>query len=79
MGSAKKGRPGTGKLVREAKALRTYRLTPAKIEEARRLLGVSTATAAIETALDMVVFRHDLIKGTDALFGMNIKHPDASE
>ena len=37
---------------------RTYRLTPAKLEAAKRALGVKTATEAIEEALDRVVARH---------------------
>ena len=37
---------------------RTYRLTPAKLEAAKRALGVKTATEAIEEALDRVVSRN---------------------
>jgi hypothetical protein len=39
---------------------RTYRLTPAKIEAAKHVLGVKTATEAIEEALDLVVSRHQV-------------------
>lgn len=67
----------TAKVVREAKVSRTYRLNPARVEEARRALGVPTATAAIETALDMVTFRHELVDGTRALKGITIRHPEA--
>ena len=48
-------RAGIGPAVR--KTARTFRLTPGKVEAAQRILGVPTATEAIETALDMVVFR----------------------
>ena len=45
---------------------RTYRLTPAKLEAAKKALGVKTATAAIEEALDMVVSRQQGLNGRDA-------------
>jgi hypothetical protein len=52
------------------KKARTFRLTPGKIEAAQRILGVPTATDAIETALDMVIFREELIRGTKAALGI---------
>lgn len=67
----------TTKVVREAKVSRTYRLNPARVEEARRALGVPTATAAIETALDMVTFRQELVDGSRALRGISIRPPEA--
>lgn len=71
-------KPGkTAKVVREAKVSRTYRLNPARVEEARRALGVATATAAIETALDMVTFRHELADGARTLRGTVIRPPEA--
>ncbi|MBA3579178.1 MAG: hypothetical protein M3403_01975 [Gemmatimonadota bacterium] len=71
-------KPGkTAKIVREIKVSRTYRLNPARVEEARRALGVPTATAAIETALDMVTFRHELAEGTRVLRGIAIRPPEA--
>ncbi|MHB1327175.1 MAG: hypothetical protein ACYC2K_03155 [Gemmatimonadales bacterium] len=59
-----------------AKVSKTYRLTPAKLAAAQKILGTSTATETIETALDMVVFRQELIDGTRALFGLEIASPD---
>lgn len=67
----------TGKVVRETKVSRTYRLNPARVEEARRALGVPTATAAIETALDMVTFSQELVDGTRAMKGIVIRPPEA--
>ena len=55
---------------------KTYRLSEAKIAAARRILGVDTATAAIETALDMVVFRKELVDGTAAMLGVEITSLD---
>lgn len=67
--------PRKGAKVSE-KAPKTYRLSPAKIAAARRILGAPTATAAIEQALDMVVFRKELADGTAAMFGVDIASYD---
>jgi hypothetical protein len=63
----------------ERKVSKTYRLTESKISEARRILGADTATAAIETALDMVVFRHELMEGTRAMRGVAVTRFDDAE
>jgi hypothetical protein len=59
--------------VSEAKIAKTYRLAPGKIAMAQRILGAPTATATIEQALDMVVFRRELIEGTRTLAGLRIE------
>ena len=56
---------------------RTYRLPVAKLEAAKRALGASTFTEAIERALDLVVFRRELVDGTGAMLGVQITSPDA--
>lgn len=58
--------------VSEAKVAMSYRLSPGKIATAQKVLGAATATAAIEQALDMVVFRHELIEGTRSINGLDI-------
>ncbi len=58
------------------KVARTFRLTPGKVEAAQKILGASTATDTIETALDMVVFRRELVQGVEAAFGLEISPPD---
>jgi hypothetical protein len=58
------------------KVPRTYRLAPAKVAAAQRILGAATATETIETALDMIVFRQELIDGTRAMLGVSIAAPD---
>jgi hypothetical protein len=65
--------------VSEPKVAMSYRLSPAKIARAQRVLGTATATATIEEALDLVVFRRELIDGLDAAFGIEITEafPDA--
>lgn len=60
----------------EPKVSKTYRLRPAALAAAQKVLGTATATETIETALDMVVFRQELLDGTRALFGMAIVSPD---
>lgn len=64
------GRPGTARFPK------TYRLSPAKVAAAQRILGTPTATETIEAALDLVVFRHELVAGTRALLGTDIAPAD---
>jgi hypothetical protein len=49
---------------------------PSTLAAAQRILGTTTATETIETALDMVVFRDELLRGTRAIRGMGIEPPD---
>ena len=72
MGATRKPRGG------ESKVPKTYRLSPAKVAAAQRILGTDTATATIETALDMVVFRRELVEGTRAMLGVELASPDSS-
>jgi hypothetical protein len=55
---------------------RTYRLAPEKVAAAQRALGSATATEAIETALDLVLFRRELIAGTRAMLGVTFTPPE---
>ena len=61
---------------RETRVSRTYRLRLSKIKAAKRALGAATATEAIEKALDIAVFRRELIAGTRAMFGIKITSAD---
>jgi Arc/MetJ family transcription regulator len=63
----------------ERKVPKTYRLNPNKVAAAQRILGTPTATETIEAALDMVVFRQELIEGTRALRGVELTSPDAAD
>ena len=58
------------------RAPRTYRLTLSKLSAAQRALGAATATETIERALDLVVFRRELVNGTRAMLGVSIVSPD---
>ena len=59
------------------KVPKTYRLTPAKLARAQKILGAATATETIETALDMIVFRRELLDGTRAMRGVRIDSGDS--
>lgn len=61
------------------KVPKTYRLNPNKIAAAQRILGTPTATETIEAALDMVVFRQELVEGTRAMRGVELTSPDAPD
>lgn len=60
---------------RERKVPHTFRLAPAKLEAAQRILGAATATETIESALDMIVFRDELLRGTRDMLGVVIAPP----
>jgi len=64
---------------RGRKVPRTYRLAPEKVVAAQRALGCATATEAIETALDLVLFRRELIAGTRAMLGVVLTPPDPAD
>ena len=62
------------------KVAKSYRLSPKRISAAQRILGTPNATATIEEALDLVVFRHELVTGLGKARGLDIESafPDAS-
>jgi hypothetical protein len=51
---------------------KNFRLDQGRLDAAKRALGVRTETEAIETALDLVLFRQELVEGVDALVGARI-------
>lgn len=63
-------------LAGDRKVPKTYRLSPRKVAAAQRILGTPTATETIEAALDMVVFREELVAGTRAMLGVDLAAPD---
>lgn len=48
---------------------KNLRLSQSKIDEAREALGTATETETIEAALDLVVFRKELVEGIRAMRG----------
>jgi hypothetical protein len=66
----------TRRTTRDRKVPNTYRSSPATVAAAQRFLGSPTPTETIEAALDLVVFRDELVAGTRALLGTDIAPPD---
>ncbi len=51
------------------KVRKNLRLTQAKVDRARRILGTDTETETIEQALDLVAFRQEVVDGVRDLAG----------
>lgn len=51
------------------KVRKNLRLTQAKVDRARRILGAETETETIERALDLVAFRDEVVEGVRRLAG----------
>lgn len=79
MTKKKKGPRGTPARVSEPKVAMSYRLSPARIVRAQKILGAATATATIEEALDAVIFRRELMEATRRALGIPVvdAFPDA--
>jgi hypothetical protein len=62
------------------KVAKSYRLSPARIAAAQKVLGTPNETATIEEALDLVVLRDELTGGLKKAFGTDIvaAFPDGS-
>lgn len=52
-----------------ARRRKNIRLTQAKLDQARKVLGTETETETIEQALDLVIFRKQAIDGVRELAG----------
>ncbi|MEQ1856197.1 MAG: hypothetical protein ABL963_07000 [Longimicrobiales bacterium] len=48
---------------------KNLRLTQAKIDRARKILGTETETETIEQALDLVAFRREVVAGIERIAG----------
>lgn len=55
------------------KVAKSYRLSPRRIAAAQKILGTANATATIEEALDLVVFREELVSGLAKAHGIGIE------
>jgi hypothetical protein len=67
--------PDTG----ERLSRKNYRLHQSKIDRAKRILGASTETEAIEQALDLVAFGERLVAGVDGMRGKHLRDIFAEE
>ncbi len=50
---------------------KNLRLTQAKIDKAKKILGTETETETVEKALDLVAFRQEVLRGIDRIAGTN--------
>jgi hypothetical protein len=73
MGKKYQSKATPAKRVEEPKVAMSYRLSRDKIARAQGILGTATATATIEQALDLVVFRRELADGVESAFGIPIR------
>lgn len=81
MSKKKKGALLSPTRVSEPKVAMSYRLSPARIGRAQKILGAATATATIEEALDAVIFRRELMDETRRALGIPVvdAFPDAAD
>lgn len=57
----------------ESPRKKNIRLHQRKIDEAKAILGTATETETIETALDLVVLRDELVRGVRAMRGARLE------
>jgi hypothetical protein len=63
--------------TRKQTVRKNLRLSQAKIDRARKILGTKTETETIEQALDLVAFRDEVVSGLESLAGSGIlRDPD---
>lgn len=65
-------RAWSGSAPNEPARKKNVRLHQSKIDAARAILGTTTETETIEAALDLVVFRSELVEGVRAMRGANL-------
>jgi hypothetical protein len=58
---------------------KNLRLTQSKINKAKRILGTKTETETIEQALDLVVFRQEVLEGISRIAGTRAAEDVLSE
>jgi hypothetical protein len=62
-----------------SKHMKSFRLAADKIKRARKVLGTKTDTGTIEAALDMVIFRQELLDGLGAMSGAEFTSPESMD
>jgi hypothetical protein len=77
-GTRRKRRATTSgpRATRVGKVRKAFWLDPRLLDEARASLGVSSEREAVEVALDLVRFRHELLRSTRALVGLELSRID---
>lgn len=56
-------------MQRERTTRKDMRLSQAKLDRARRILGTKTETETVDQALDLVAFRHEVVAGVRRMAG----------
>lgn len=56
-------------MAKDARVRKNIRLSQAKLDRARRVLGTGTETETVDQALDLVVFRYEAIEGVRRMAG----------
>jgi hypothetical protein len=56
-------------MSKDVRVRKNLRLSQAKLNRARRLLGTTTETETVEQALDLVAFRHEAMEGVRRMGG----------
>lgn len=56
-------------MQRERTTRKSMRLSQAKLDRARRILGTKTETETVDQALDLVAFRHEVVAGVRRMAG----------
>lgn len=51
---------------------KNFRLSQDKIDRVREVLGAATETEAVDQALDLVLFRDELVRGVRAMEGVEL-------
>lgn len=70
-------RKATGRrAVSEGKVRKEFWLDPEALAEAQEFLGTATERETVETALELVAFRRDLVAGARALKGLRLSRID---
>lgn len=57
----------------ESPRRKSYRLHQSKIDRVREILRAGTETEAIETAMDLVILRDELVRGARAMDGRELE------
>jgi hypothetical protein len=68
--------PSRARATRVGKVRKAFWLDPRLLDEARASLGASSEREAVEMALDLVSFRKELVRGTQALLGLKLSRID---
>jgi Arc/MetJ family transcription regulator len=73
---ATKGSASKTRSSRQGKVRKEFWLDPKVLRRAQKLLGTETEREAVEIALELVAFRHELTEGLESLAGLELDRRD---